>query len=116
LFTATNPGIPTGGLVGESKASILCHLRREPDLLARWTLLPGDLGAGERVNVLRSFMKREDLTFPIVLKPDVGERGSGVSIIRSESDALACLEADRDVVAQEYVAGPEFGVFYRRRG
>jgi membrane protein DedA with SNARE-associated domain len=114
LFTAANPGIPTGGLVGESKASILQHLRREPDLLARWTLLPGDVGADERVNILRSFMNREDLTFPIVLKPDLGERGSGVSIIRSESEALAYLETDRDVIAQEYIAGPEFGVFYRR--
>jgi membrane protein DedA with SNARE-associated domain len=114
LFTAANPSIPTGGLVGESKASILQRLRRESDLLARWALLPGDVGADERVNMLRSFMNREGLTFPVVLKPDVGERGSGVSIIRSEPEALAYLEADRDVIAQEYIAGHEFGVFYRR--
>jgi membrane protein DedA with SNARE-associated domain len=114
LFTAANPGIVTGGLVGESKASILRHLRREPDLLARWRLLPREVGVRERANMLRGFIEREHLTFPIVLKPDVGERGSGVSIIQSEPEALAYLAVDRDVIAQEYVAGPEFGVFYRR--
>src|SRR5262249_54174706 len=32
LFTAANPGIPSGGFVGESKSAILANLDRVPDL------------------------------------------------------------------------------------
>jgi membrane protein DedA with SNARE-associated domain len=116
LFTAANPGIATGGLVGESKASILRHFRAEPDLAARWMLLPAGIEVRERQEMLRRFMEREHLNFPLVLKPDVGERGSGVAIVHTSDEAEAYLRASAgaDVIAQEYVSGPEFGVFYRR--
>ncbi len=107
VFTAANPGIPTGGLVGESKAEILRQLRREPDLVAITELIAPNADA------LRGFMTREGLSFPVVLKPDVGERGSGVAIIRSEQAAQHYLtSAGGPVITQEYVPGPEFGVLY----
>lgn len=115
VFALANPGIRTGGLVGESKSEILEHLGRGQDLVARHELLPGRLMPAARAGMLRAFMERESLTFPVVLKPDIGERGRGVAIIRSEADALAYLDAAKtDVIAQEYVPGIEFGVYYRR--
>jgi hypothetical protein len=60
-------------------------------------------------------MKREGLALPVVLKPDAGQRGSGVSIIRS-LERLRCYvtRAEFDVLVQEYAPGEEFGVFYYR--
>jgi membrane protein DedA with SNARE-associated domain len=98
LFTAANPGIPSGGFVGESKSAILGHLPRVPEFrLVR---------AGETVDVSE---------FPVVLKPDVGERGTGVVIARSQDEVEAYLAAARiDTIVQRYVGGLEFGVFYYR--
>ncbi|MCC7157627.1 MAG: hypothetical protein IT161_23815 [Bryobacterales bacterium] len=112
-FTAANPGIPTGGLVGESKSSILAQLRREPEFAAPFESVEASSDGPERI---QAFMRRHGLSFPIVLKPDVGERGSGVAIARNIEQARAYFERARGlVIAQQYVAGEEFGVFYFRR-
>ena len=64
---------------------------------------------------LDAFMAANAFTFPIVLKSDIGERGAGVRIVRSPSEASAYLEQSREaVIAQVYVPGREFGVFYYR--
>src|SRR5262249_4514568 len=54
--------------------------------------------------------------FPIVLKPDVGQRGTGVRIARSTADARDYLtRMTAAVVVQPYHQGPfEAGVFYYR--
>ncbi len=100
LFTAANPAIPAGGLVGESKSEILSHL---PD---------------ESVAHYEVVANAEDalaLGLPVVLKPDAGQRGLGVMVARSEDDVRAYFAKPRPpTVAQEYVPGSEFGVFYYR--
>jgi hypothetical protein len=61
-------------------------------------------------------MSENNLGYPIVLKPDRGQRGSGVAIIRSDAEMQACFEkTDADTIIQEYVPGYEFGVFYLRK-
>ena len=52
-----------------------------------------------------------------MLKPDAGQRGSGVAIATDAGTrSEAYLAAARyDVIAQAYVPGVEFGVFYVRR-
>jgi hypothetical protein len=53
--------------------------------------------------------------FPIVLKPDVGERGSGVVIAHDQREVGTYLRnATGDTIVQEYVPGCEFGVYYLR--
>jgi membrane protein DedA with SNARE-associated domain len=106
LFTAANPGIPSGGLVGESKSAILSQLTRVP----RFEPIPACLTLQQRIAVARQLG-----SFPVVLKPDVGERGTGVAIARSESEIRRYFEESHaDTIAQEYVGGLEFGVFYYR--
>ncbi len=114
LFTAVNPASPGGGFVGESKADILTGLRHAPDRVARWRLIPtGPPGA--RVAALNDFMAEATLDWPMVLKPDVGERGGGVAIIRSAEAARRYLDGTAEpLLAQEFVPGVEFGVFYYR--
>ena len=118
-FTAVNPAIPGGGFVGESKSGILAgpraaartswrriraDPRRHSPPAERIAAGPGVPGSARR------------LDWPLVLKPDIGERGSGVAIIRSEAEVAAYLErAAGDTIVQAYAPGAEFGVFYVRR-
>ena len=114
LFTAANPAIPAGGFVGESKHQILERLKNASPWLPGFTLLP--LGTFEqRLAQAEEFIKTHALQFPVVLKPDAGQRGSGVSVVRSSEQMREYLtHAPFPLILQEYVAGHEFGVFYYR--
>ena len=115
VFTAANPGIPTGGLVGESKAEILRRLAGCPNAVPEFTLIDGEQSPHARVQAASQFMSEHGLTYPVVLKPDVGERGKGVAIIRSDESLAAHLQAAAGAtILQRYVEGLEFGVFYYR--
>lgn len=128
LFAAANPGIePFGGLVGESKFGILSALEHGQaasagaeqsggaDRVAKTRrLLPAGLEPGQ-LQAAASEAVADVGGFPVVLKPDVGERGAGVSVVRDAealAKRLAC--ADRPLIVQEYVPGRELGVFYHR--
>ncbi len=103
VFTAVNPGIPSSGLVGESKSHILAHLSTVPGAVAEFEVIH----AGQR-----DYQPHE---YPLVLKPDQGERGAGVAIIRTPAEAGAYLQqATGDIIAQRYVPGVEFGIFWAR--
>jgi hypothetical protein len=82
LFTAANPGIPAGGFVGESKHKILDNLKDAAAWMPCSTLLSCTVPA-HRIVEAETFMRQHGLQFPVVLKPDAGQRGSGVSIVRS---------------------------------
>ncbi|MBK6778098.1 MAG: alpha/beta fold hydrolase [Gemmatimonadetes bacterium] len=115
LFTAVNPAIPGGGFVGESKSAILRGLAGSPERVAPWTLVPAALPAPGRVAAARAFQATLPAPWPLVLKPDIGERGSGVAITRSEGEVEAYLaRATGDTIAQAFAPGAEFGVFYVR--
>lgn len=113
VVTAANPGIPDGGVVGESKYGIL---RRLP---SRWTLPAVFIGEGavrERLRRLLAGMRAANLAWPVILKPDVGQRGAGVRLARNLNDARRYLAlVGGPVIAQRYHAGPhEAGIFYYR--
>jgi hypothetical protein len=113
LFTAVNPPIPDGGFIGESKYEILRALERSSSVPK--TILVNPEALDTRAAFIERFMRREGLRFPIVLKPDAGQRGSGVSIVRSADDIRRYLAAATfAIIAQEYVGGLEFGIFYYR--
>ncbi len=115
LFTAANPGMPSGGFAGESKSQILELLKSADGTVAAFELIPASLEPYARTQMAGAFLVRQGASFPVVLKPDVGERGSGVAVIRSQGELEAYLKAARlDTIIQEYVPGLEFGIFYVR--
>jgi RimK-like ATP-grasp domain len=114
LFTAANPAIPAGGFVGESKYEILQHLEKAGPWLPCSTLLPAGEPA-QRLAQAENFMSQHGLQFPAVLKPDAGQRGSGVAVVRSPEQLRQYLShSSFPAMLQEYVPGEEFGVFYYR--
>jgi len=116
LFTAANPAMPDGGFVGESKIDILRALGAAgDDVVATTALLPqGDLAI--RHTAVDAFMREHALGYPIVLKPNVGERGADVMIAASDREVVGYLSRhDGATLVQAFAPGHEFGIFYVRR-
>ena len=110
FFSAVNPVIETGGLFGESKYNIL---KRIPG-----THLPATVfvkkGTSEK-RVLEK-MKNAKLEFPVIAKPDVGERGTLVAKIKDETALVRYVRKNKiDFLLQEFVSLPmELAVMHHR--
>jgi membrane protein DedA with SNARE-associated domain len=116
LPTAANPGIFSGGMVGESKMATLRELMASsPEFTAEAELLGGSMYE-ERLASLREICGRRNIVFPYILKPDLGQRGNGVKLIRSEDQAAAYLrQTSAPLLVQRFAEGPhEAGIFYYR--
>jgi hypothetical protein len=116
LPTLANPSFRNGGIVGESKIEILRALSiAAPEFVADGYLLPA-APFEERVRLFRSLCEQHELQYPVVFKPNVGQRGAGFKVIKSDShleDYL--LRVSSDVILQRYIAGEkEVGIFYYR--
>ncbi len=99
-----------GGMLGESKYEILMGL---PE-----TLIPKTVIANNHITLPAALdmMKHHNLRFPIILKPDIGERGWQVEKIANENELEAYLNANNvDILFQEYIDLPlELGILYYR--
>lgn len=106
-FTCANPGIPNGGgIVGESKLDILHALNRaNAPALPAIAIEPGK----DRIErAIRAIEQSPELgAWPVVLKPDVGQRGAGVTIARTPEDARRFFARHRGrAIAQRFHPGP----------
>jgi len=113
-FLSVNPGLPMSGLIGERKAQSLLQLKGSP-YLARFELLESNPSIDKRTKHAKVIMGQLGVNYPVVLKPDFGQRGADVAIIRNEIELREYLQKTRtSVLVQEYIGGEEFGVFYMR--
>lgn len=110
-WTQVNPALPFSGFCGESKSDILQRLESAGAPVAPWFLLPqGDLDV--RLAAVSAFSQEQ---FPIVLKPDQGERGKGVCIADTLDDVREYLrETHEACIVQRFVGGEEYGVLFHR--
>ncbi|HEY8561452.1 MAG TPA: VTT domain-containing protein [Pyrinomonadaceae bacterium] len=117
VFTCANPVLRAGGFLGESKTKILESLS-ESKASAPFTLkhlyMNVEISSSEKRRRAADFMAANDLSFPIVLKPDRGARGRGVFVIDSPAALDEKLSAGDDQILQEFAAGAEASVFYCR--
>lgn len=111
-ITAANPMIPHGGIVGESKYDIMRQLPGE------WAVRSARIDAVRPDAREAAFqtMLDEGWKFPLILKPDVGERGAAVGKVNELDEARTYLSrGDWPVLVQPFAPGPcEAGVFYYR--
>jgi hypothetical protein len=70
----------------------------------------------ERARRILDVVQQREWTFPIILKPDVGQRGVGVRMAQRTEDIHAYCAAERGpILVQPYHPGPfEAGIFYYR--
>ena len=117
LPSAANPGITSGGLVGEGKLEYFAAMGPLASAACAGqigvTNTPG-MDASEVLPRLRA----AGLAFPVVAKPDIGWCGYGVRLLADESELgeyLRSYPANETVVLQRYLPEPgEAGLFYMR--
>lgn len=110
FFTASNPGIEFGGMLGESKGEIYNNI--DPKYIPTTFKVSPDLSKED----LQAEIKRRQIAFPFILKPDIGERGWMVELIKNECDLEVYLKRIKvDYLVQEYIPYTlELGIFYYR--
>ncbi|MEO1517255.1 MAG: hypothetical protein AAFV95_19675 [Bacteroidota bacterium] len=110
FFSAANPAIETGGVLGESKINIL---RRIPQRAIPITVF---IPSGTPYETAHEQMTSAGLDFPIIAKPNVGERGFLVAKLQTADELKAYVEAHQlDFLLQEFVAWPEeVSIMYHR--
>lgn len=102
FFRYTNPGVLFGGAFGVSKMEMLKDIPQE--LLPKTILLKKGMSFDKVLEELND----NTLDFPVIVKPDVGERGFFVKKIESSIElektfhSLPC-----DMIAQEFLSQPE---------
>jgi len=110
FFSPANPTITNGGFLLESKKQIY-------DLMPAG-VYPRTLYCrrGMRMDQIRLQLAIEGLKFPLMAKPDIGQRGMGVELLKDECALLLyALRSKVDFLLQEYIDYPmEIGVFYYR--
>ncbi|MEN3175553.1 ATP-grasp domain-containing protein [Gluconobacter sp. OJA] len=114
--TAANPRIETGGLCGESKSSILDMAGPiAQEAIAPYAVFASGMGALDRA---LAAMEQKELSFPVVVKPDIGCNGTGVKLVRSREqleNVLPQFPNNVDLMVQELIDYPvEAGLFYIR--
>jgi hypothetical protein len=109
-FTAVNPGIEAGGFYGEHKTEIMKNI--SPDYLAKTIFVP----LGTAFEELPKKLNINSLDYPIIAKPNVGERGNSVAKIHSEEELFKYhSETTEDYLIQEFITySIELGVLFSR--
>lgn len=115
-----NPDIELGGMVGESKSAILnlAGARAFQKILPFVTAVRGTGDVMPEVEPVLLKGARVGITFPLVVKPDLGCRGSGVRVVESKSELVGYLNRfprGRTYILQKLAPfSAEAGVFYER--
>jgi hypothetical protein len=112
FFTAANPGIYNGGLFGESKWEIFAQI---PKAFLPITLYFPEPEKVKTADILQK-MAENGLEFPIILKPDKGERGRGVAKIDNVQEITDYLQTFQfPFLMQSYIDfSEEYGILYHR--
>lgn len=109
FYRYANPGIRNGGLYADSKMEIyqLLPFGTYPKTIKI------DVQESEELDML---MKRSNLQFPCIAKPDIGQRGENVQRVHSMKELLNYAKLqERGFLIQELIELPnELGLFYVR--
>ncbi len=109
FFSVANPGIDMGGFFGERKSDIYALLPKES---YPKTILVRPADSAQHILLQ---LKEASVPFPLIMKPDVGERGDGVKIIQSygqlTTELMNIQRSGQDYLLQELVSWQaEFGL------
>ncbi len=109
-FTASNPSIDFGGMLGERKSEIFDLIPKK--YIPETVMVSPDISIEE----VRAILEEKKIAYPLICKPDIGERGWMVKKIANEADVISYLnEIKVDFLIQEFIDLPiELGVFYYR--
>lgn len=109
FFSTANPSIDNAGFLFESKRKIYDLLPEGSYPATAYCPKGISVGAARRLS-------EHGLTYPVIAKPDIGQRGMGVELLRDECQLIHYAVCSKvDFLLQEYIDYPlEIGVFYYR--
>ena len=117
LLSIVNPGMLAAGVYQPPKVGVLQKLAiKNPQYIARCITL-ANKNSEEYFTLAKEFISTNKLSFPIILKPEVGQRGADIRIIKDQHELqqqLTCIPKDGIYMLQEYAHGIEYGVHYVR--
>ncbi len=98
FFSATNPGIDTGGFLGESKMDIYSLIPEE------WYPKTVLANPADSISSLSDRLINTGIGYPLIAKPDIGERGLAVEKIENEAALINYLQRfPNNTILQEFV-------------
>jgi len=109
FFTNINPNIYTGGFTNSSKIDALKGID------SKW--LPKLAYFSKNTfDIVEKELSKQKIDYPMILKPNKGERGLGVIKINNRKELIIALnKTNSDFIIQEFIDYPlEFGVLYYR--
>ena len=123
LFTLVNRGLgKDGGLPSGSKFEHYTKFladQNNPSVAAvsvKTALVPANESLDARTEEVLTLMHKNGIAFPCVLKPEIGDGGVGVCVVRSRDHLRNWLEVNPDAaMVQEYVGGNEYEIIWSRR-
>ncbi|SEG20980.1 D-alanine--D-alanine ligase [Flavobacterium urumqiense] len=110
FFNAANPTIKNGGFIMESKKAIY-------DLIPQQYYPKTEfIKEGTSLEEIEEIIEEAEIKYPLIAKPDIGLRGSGVKKIYTVADLKRYAEkANFDYVIQDLIPYEnEVGIFYVR--
>lgn len=110
FFSAANPSMEMGGFIDYSKIEIFKQI--PPQILPNMVFI----NTAHEKEDIENILAIKDLTFPLIAKPDKGERGKDVAKIDHLTELKAYLVSAKErVILQEFITHPlEFGIMYYR--
>ena len=111
FFSAVNPVIETGGVMGESKINIYNRLPKHT--IPNTKLIKKE---NKDIEHIMDVIKEAGIVFPLIAKPDIGERGFLVEKISSKQELQSYLDKITvDFLIQDFIAEPlEVSILYYR--
>jgi hypothetical protein len=109
FFTNINPNIYSGGFTCSSKIDALDGID------SKW--LPKSIFFSKNnINEVELSLLKQEINYPIILKPNNGERGIGVIKINNRNELINTLyKTTSEFIIQEFIDFPlEFGILYYR--
>lgn len=110
FFSAANPSILNSGFAMSRKSSIYQLI---PQRYYPKTLL---FEKGMKTDNLLSLLNQKGFSFPLMVKPDIGERGVQVKLLHTTTELLDHIAGSQvDFLIQEFIGYTnEAGIFYYR--
>jgi len=110
FFSVANPVEEFGSFFGESKVKALEKVadKYKPNSFS--------IQLGEDPNKVIALLNEKRFTYPIIIKPNWGERGVNVAKVHNDAELIDYLsKTGRDSIIQTFIGDPcELGVFYYR--
>ena len=110
FFNAANPSIKNGGMAMESKMEIYDMIPKK--VIPKTALVPN----GTPLDTILKQISDLELSFPLIVKPDIGMKALGVEKIEGQAQLEAYAKRiNHNFLVQELITYPnEIGIFYVR--